>query len=348
MRSVALSRRRQRPDDARRRRRRGRLSARAARAASAPALASLRPRSADAVRLDVAGPGARRCSCRRCACCSAKRTCIRSSSRRATSAPRARAVAGWIAGTIVVEIADRRASACSAASPSRASASRNRKRSSCASPSTCCRRCSACCCSPARAAIIVSTANSMLLSPATNLVRDVYQRFLEPGRQRPPDRAVDAHRRSSRSASSGSSPAASSRRCWRWRCGPTRCTAPASRRRCSPRSSGRARRSEAGIYSIAAGMSVTLLWELAAWPRHDRGAGIHLRDPDDLPGAASRRSARWSAVTVGGERERNITCNVLQVLRCNVPNVLRAACYVHVPRATCYVPRATCHVLPCT
>ena len=34
------------------------------------------------------------------------------------------------------------------------------------------------------AAIIVSTANSMLLSPATNLVRDVYQRFLQPGRHR--------------------------------------------------------------------------------------------------------------------------------------------------------------------
>ena len=30
------------------------------------------------------------------------------------------------------------------------------------------------------AAIIVSTANSMLLSPATSLVRDVYQRFLNP------------------------------------------------------------------------------------------------------------------------------------------------------------------------
>jgi SSS family solute:Na+ symporter/sodium/proline symporter len=33
----------------------------------------------------------------------------------------------------------------------------------------------------AAAAIIVSTANSMLLTPATNLVRDVYQRFVNPG-----------------------------------------------------------------------------------------------------------------------------------------------------------------------
>ena len=29
--------------------------------------------------------------------------------------------------------------------------------------------------------IIISTANSFLLTPATNLIRDVYQRFVNPG-----------------------------------------------------------------------------------------------------------------------------------------------------------------------
>ena len=142
------ARRRQRRDDARRRRRGDRLPARAAPAASAPPLASLRPDQLTRVRLAVAGPGAGAVpaddvpAARR----SEHVSEVLLGARRARGAQRRRRLDRRHHRR---RDADHRASACSAASPSPGSAPRNRRPSSSASPSTCCRRCSACCCSPA-------------------------------------------------------------------------------------------------------------------------------------------------------------------------------------------------------
>ena len=139
----------------------------------------------------------------------------------------------------------------------------------------------------AAAAIIVSTANSMLLSPATNLVRDVYQRFLESGRQRTPDRAADAHRRSSRSASSalvaGSFfPTVLAMALWAYTMYGAGITPALLAALVWPRAP-----KAAGIYSIAAGMSVTLLWELPPRAR-TRADPLGCR-------RSTRRSSRRSA-----------------------------------------------------
>ena len=89
--------------------------------------------------------------------------------------------------------------------------------------------------------------------------------------------------RSSRSAPSGSSPAASSRPCCRWRCGRTPCMAPASRRRCSPRWSGRAPRPRRHLVDRR-GMAMTCCGRSPPW----RARSPPIRwDPDDLPGVGS-------------------------------------------------------------
>ena len=146
----------------------------------------------------------------------------------------------------------------------------------------------------AAAAIIVSTANSMLLSPATNLVRDVYQRFLNPAAS---ERQIVLLMRIAIVAlgvlgllAGSLFPTVLAMALWAYTMYGAGITPALLAALVWPRAT-----KEAGIYSIAAGMSVTLLWELARRrPRHDRGAGVHLRAADDLPGARSRRSAHWS------------------------------------------------------
>ena len=235
------------------------------------AAASLRPRSADACSARCRRARRWRCSCRRCACCSAKRTCIRSSSRPATSAPRA---APSPAGSSAPS-SSRRLIVGIGLLGSLAVAGPRRRRignaSSFASPSACCRRCSACCSSRRRGDHRLDR-QQHAAQPGDEPGARRLPALPEPGRQRAPDRAPDAHRhrRARRPRARRGQPA--SRRCWRWRCGPTRCTARASRRRCSPRSSGRAPRRRPGICSIAAGMSVTLLSGTAV-AAADRSAG---------------------------------------------------------------------------
>lgn len=125
------------------------------------------------------------------------------------------------------------------------------------------------------AAIIVSTANSMLLTPATNLTRDVYQRFMNPAAT---DRELVFYTRIAVAAlgmlgvlagtffptilamalwaytmyGAGITPALLAAFVWP--------TVP-------PR---------AGLWSIAAGMSVTLLWEIVGLLRGSAGTPAYL------------------------------------------------------------------------
>ncbi len=82
-----LPRRRQRRDDDRRRGARGGLPARRCRRLGRGSRLA-QARTAHGLRTDVASRRRSDCFCRRCACCSAKRTCIRSSSPPATRPPR--------------------------------------------------------------------------------------------------------------------------------------------------------------------------------------------------------------------------------------------------------------------
>ena len=138
-----LPRRRERRDDDRRRRRGRRLPAR-------PGRRRLRRRSrrsgptSSRCSARCRPPKRSRCSCRRCSCCSAKRTCTRSSSRRATSARRARR-RRLDRRHDRGRDADRR-SACSAASPSPGWTAQSEAHRRARRGRTCCRPCSACCC----------------------------------------------------------------------------------------------------------------------------------------------------------------------------------------------------------
>jgi SSS family solute:Na+ symporter/sodium/proline symporter len=113
----------------------------------------------------------------------------------------------------------------------------------------------------AGAAIIVSTANSMLLTPATNLVRDVYQRFLDPHSS---DAQIVRH---TRLAVVGLGiigvlmgtlfPTILAMALWAYTMYGAGITPALLAALVWPRVTR-----EAGTWSIAAGMSVTLLWEL--------------------------------------------------------------------------------------
>ena len=107
-------------------------------------------------------------------------------------------------------------------------------------------------------AIIFSTANTFLITPSTNIARDIYQRFLNPKASRP-GRAVPARSRSWCWACSPTCSPRSSPRSCRWPSRPTRWSGPGSTpallaaflwKRVTP---------AGGTASIAAGMLVTAL-----------------------------------------------------------------------------------------
>ena len=116
------------------------------------------------------------------------------------------------------------------------------------------------------AAIIVSTASSMLLSPATSLVRDLYQRFYEPAAT--PTRIVLATRIAivmlgTLALVAGSFfPTVLSMALWAYTMYGAGITPALIAALVWPGVSPRA-----GTWSIAAGMSFTLLWEIAALAR---------------------------------------------------------------------------------
>jgi SSS family solute:Na+ symporter/sodium/proline symporter len=116
------------------------------------------------------------------------------------------------------------------------------------------------------AAIIVSTANSMLLSPATNLVRDIYQRLLRPTAS--PEEIVLATRIAIATLGAlglvaGSYfPTVLSMALWAYTMYGAGITPALIAALVWPRATPRA-----GTMSIAAGMLVTLFWELVALAR---------------------------------------------------------------------------------
>ena len=116
------------------------------------------------------------------------------------------------------------------------------------------------------AAIIVSTANSMLLSPATNLVRDIYQRFLRPAAA--PGEIVLATRVAiavlgALGLVAGSFfPTVLSMALWAYTMYGAGITPALIAALVWPRATA-----QAGTVSIAAGMVVTLLWELVGLAR---------------------------------------------------------------------------------
>jgi solute:Na+ symporter, SSS family len=127
----------------------------------------------------------------------------------------------------------------------------------------------------AGAAIIVSTANSMLLTPATNLVRDVYQRFLDP-------QSSDAQIvRYTRLTVVGLGivgvlmgtlfPTILAMALWAYTMYGAGITPALLAALVWPRVTR-----EAGTWSIAAGMSVTLLWELIGVLRGAAGEPSYL------------------------------------------------------------------------
>ena len=133
----------------------------------------------------------------------------------------------------------------------------------------------------------------MLLSPATNLVRDVYQRFLNPGAS---ERRIVLLMRVAIVAlgvvglvAGSLFPTVLAMALWAYTMYGAGITPALLAALVWPRAT-----KAAGIYSIAAGMSVTLLWELIAVARGTSGAGVHLWAADDLS-----RLAR-----VGGDSDR--------------------------------------------
>jgi solute:Na+ symporter, SSS family len=124
------------------------------------------------------------------------------------------------------------------------------------------------------AAIIVSTANSMLLSPATSLVRDIYQRFLRPAA--PPSEIVLATRIAIATlgvlglAAGRFFPTVLSMALWAYTMYGAGITPALIAALVWPRATP-----QAGTMSIAAGMLVTLLWELVALWRGTPTAPIH-------------------------------------------------------------------------
>jgi SSS family solute:Na+ symporter/sodium/proline symporter len=124
------------------------------------------------------------------------------------------------------------------------------------------------------AAIIVSTANSMLLGPATSLVRDIYQRFLRPAA--PPSEIVLATRIAIATlgvlglAAGSFFPTVLSMALWAYTMYGAGITPALIAALVWPRATP-----QAGTMSIAAGMLVTLLWELVALWRGTPTAPIY-------------------------------------------------------------------------
>jgi SSS family solute:Na+ symporter/sodium/proline symporter len=116
------------------------------------------------------------------------------------------------------------------------------------------------------AAIIVSTASSMLLSPATSLIRDLYLRFLEPGASSArivlTTRVAIAALAAIGLVAGSFFPTVLSMALWAYTMYGAGITPALIAALAWPRVSARA-----GTWSIAAGMSITLLWEIAALAR---------------------------------------------------------------------------------
>jgi SSS family solute:Na+ symporter/sodium/proline symporter len=125
------------------------------------------------------------------------------------------------------------------------------------------------------AAIIVSTANSLLLTPATNLTRDVYQRFINPSAS---DRQIVLYTRLATAllatagiVFSGFFPTILAMALWAYTMYGAGVTPALLAAFVWPRATR-----EAGLWSIAAGMSVTLLWEIAGVLRGSVGSPSYL------------------------------------------------------------------------
>ena len=113
------------------------------------------------------------------------------------------------------------------------------------------------------AAIIVSTASSMLLTPATNLVRDVYQRFVNPAAT---DAQIVLYTRLAvvllgvfGLVAGSFFPTILAMALWAYTMYGAGITPALLAAFVWPRATR-----EAGTWSIAAGMTVTLLWEVVA------------------------------------------------------------------------------------
>lgn len=153
----------------------------------------------------------------------------------------------------------------------------------------------------AAAAIIVSTANSMLLSPATNLVRDVYQRFLNPAAS---ERQIVLLMRIAIVAlgvlgllAGSLFPTVLAMALWAYTMYGAGITPALLAALVWPRAT-----KEAGIYSIAAGMSVTLLWELLAVARGTIAAPEYIFGLQTIYPALVASVGTLVGVTVGGRR----------------------------------------------
>jgi SSS family solute:Na+ symporter/sodium/proline symporter len=116
------------------------------------------------------------------------------------------------------------------------------------------------------AAIIVSTASSMLLTPATNLVRDVYQRVLNPAAT---DSQIVLYTRIAVAAlaavgviAGGLFPTILAMALWAYTMYGAGITPALLAAFVWPRATR-----DAAVYSIAAGMLVTLIWETIALAR---------------------------------------------------------------------------------
>jgi SSS family solute:Na+ symporter/sodium/proline symporter len=147
-------------------------------------------------------------------------------------------------------------------------------------------------------AIIVSTANSLLLTPATNLVRDVYQRFLNPAAT---DRQIVLYTRIAVVALAAIGvvggnvfPTILAMALWAYTMYGAGVTPALLAAFVWP---GVAR--QAGAWSIAAGMSVTLLWEIVALLRGPSGAPAHLFGLQTIYPALIASIGALVAVTLG-------------------------------------------------
>ncbi len=152
------------------------------------------------------------------------------------------------------------------------------------------------------AAIIVSTANSMLLTPATNLVRDVYQRFLNP---QATDRQIVLYTRIA-IVSLGAVgvvignlfPTILAMALWAYTMYGAGITPALLAALVWPRATR-----AAGVWSIAAGMSVTLLWEIVGLQRGTAGTPAYLFGLQTIYPALLASIGTLVGVTLGARTE---------------------------------------------
>ena len=225
------------------------------------------------------------CSCRRCSCCSAKRTCTQKFfSARDERAARL-AVVGWIVGTILVEtLIDSIGIFGSLAVGGLGVAESEEIVIRVATDVL----------PPVLGVLLVCGARRDRGFHRQQLSADaVYQP--DPGRlsalrqsrrYRPAGRALYPSDRGRGRCSRLYPPATSSLPSWRWRSGPTRCTARASPRRCSVRLLWKRATRAGGVASMLVGMLTTLVWEVVGLARAvDGNPTVPVRLADGVPGA---------------------------------------------------------------